>query len=247
MYYCTDTSNLYIDYQESRFQINANFSNGLHYLKDGAKIELDAETLVSAINSKSTIYFGDTQPENLTEQDLWIQFLSDNKSQLSYVDANGIVRNIFPITKKENVGIYVTADEPTAINGDIWLDLDADASETLPTTSFNLIKLGFPTIPVEGNAVTFETDLTEIEKALKTGFVQFRVKLSWDGYTYDTTMHMTVLYENLLNEYHCSYVGGYSTGPINSTFLTFNISNNLITGWSRIMTPYLEYVEKNVF
>lgn len=72
MYYCTDTSNLYIDYQESRFQINANFSNGLHYVKEETEIELDAETLISAINSKSTIHFGDTQPENLTEQDLWI-------------------------------------------------------------------------------------------------------------------------------------------------------------------------------
>ena len=67
LYYCTDTSNIFIDYQESRFQINANFSNGLHYLKDNTQIELDAETIISAINSKSTIYIGDIQPENLSE------------------------------------------------------------------------------------------------------------------------------------------------------------------------------------
>ena len=131
MYYCTDTSNLYIDYQESRFQINANFSNGLHYVKEETEIELDAETLVSAINSKSTIYFGDTQPENLTEQDLWIQFLSDNKSQLSYIDTNGIIHNIFPVTKKENIGIYVTQTEPVQVtDGDIWIDTSGTPADS---------------------------------------------------------------------------------------------------------------------
>lgn len=183
----------------------------------------------------------------MTEKDLWVQLISSTQSQLTRMDETGSLYEIFPITKKENVGIFVDTEEPSAMNGDIWLDLDADAASKISSTNFNLITLGMPPIPVDGDPIKFETDLTEIEKALKTGFVQFRISLTWNGYTYDTTMHMPVLYENLLNEYHCSFVGGYSTGPINSTFLTFKPAENLITGWSRIMTPYLEYVENNVF
>lgn len=58
-YFCTDTGNFFIDWADtaglvSRTQINSDLAHGLHYLKDGEYVELDAATIHNQLSLLSS-------------------------------------------------------------------------------------------------------------------------------------------------------------------------------------------------
>lgn len=103
-YFCTDTGNFYIDWDNgtgilSRAQINARSAVNLRYLSDEEYVELSAAEISLAVTmahehankdvidsitadvvakwNKKTIYFEPTEPEGLDQNSLWVEIISD--------------------------------------------------------------------------------------------------------------------------------------------------------------------------
>lgn len=91
LYYCTDTTNLFIDYTDSngnlvRSQLSANYANKLRYIEDGAIVEIDPKDI--ALDSE---VIHKNQPEQTNNI---IAFIRDDDTiespKRTYVNHNGV-------------------------------------------------------------------------------------------------------------------------------------------------------------
>lgn len=111
----------------------------------------------------------------------------------------------------------------TVVDGKVvWAEPTGGRTGNIP--SIDLVALGLPVIDVEGEAVTLETDTTEIRAALEDGAVRFRVKVGYRGLVFESPFTMHDIAGGL-----CSYafdaLGGMPM-MLNLTFKEGSISAN---------------------
>lgn len=91
--------------------------------------------------------------------------------------------------------------------------------------TFDLVALGLPVVDVEGEAVTLETDTTEIRAALEAGAVRFRVKVEYRGLVFDCSYTMHDIGGGGMCSYAFDALGGMPM-MLNLTFEEDSISAN---------------------
>ena len=135
-------------------------------------VDLDSEDIYKCLGGTdwvkiqfSAIYIGAIPPED-TKYILWID--------------TSVVPS--PIKYKNESGVWVKTSGGSG-SGE-------SGSAEIPTV--DLVALGLPVIDVEGEAVTLETDTTEIRAALEAGAVRFTANISYRGLEFNGatfTMH----------------------------------------------------------
>lgn len=96
---------------------------------------------------------------------------------------------------------------------------------TVEIPTFDLVTLGLPVIDIEGEAVTLETDTTEIRAALEAGAVRFRVKVEYRGLVFDCSYTMHDIGGGGMCSYAFDALGGMPM-MLNLTFEEDSISAN---------------------
>lgn len=88
IYFCTDTGNIYIDYESSRIHVNANKAKMLSYYDEevGKYVDISAQDIFEIIENASSAYVQPDEPEDAPEGTLWV----DTDAQGIKITVNGI-------------------------------------------------------------------------------------------------------------------------------------------------------------
>lgn len=108
IYFCTDTGNLFIDYESSRIHVNANKAQILSYLDEetGEYIDINAQDIFECINNASSAYVQPEEPTDAPEGALWVD-----------TDANGVKITVNGVAPDENGNIEIEVGTDITING----------------------------------------------------------------------------------------------------------------------------------
>lgn len=94
---------------------------------------------------------------------------------------------------REQIGIKVYSQEEApeeAKEGELWLDLDEEASGSgssadIPT--FNLTEMGLPVLSLDGTKAEVETDTAALRAALSSGLIKVTLNVYFNGYPVTVT------------------------------------------------------------
>lgn len=98
IYFCTDTGNIYIDYESSRIHVNANKAKMLSYYDEevGEYVDISAQDIFEIIENASSAYVQPEEPTDAPEGALWVD-----------TDANGVEITVNGIAPDENGDIKI--------------------------------------------------------------------------------------------------------------------------------------------
>ena len=110
--------------------------------------------------------------------------------------------------------LYMQIEAGKVTAGITLLEEDTGEEETTEIPTFDLVALGLPAVPMDGNEVLVQTDTTEIRAALDKGAVKFIASFLFGDSAVTAEVIMNKVSASALGMYICSYALDFDGLPM---------------------------------